>query len=337
MAISVDKIYKSVLTILNREQRGQLSPGQFNKLAQQAQLELLEKAFFDYNRSLNKRSNAGEDNDYANIPEKIKEKLDVFSKEAELHIPAGKNAIKPGINVRTRTVTAGVSVPTQVTAGTYSNLATTSNGAGTGLTVTVVATTNTFSTITVINGGSGYATGDVITIPQASMTGANADYTFPIEATDLNTHGFTILPSDLYKIVNISRANRSINLEKVNKSEYTYVNSSKLTSPTSTYPIYYRDLNGIKISPTSSLAESYVTIDYVKIPNAPFWNASIDTGPHGSIIMDTASSVNFELHESEEINLIIRILSYVGVIIKDPFVVQTIQQQEQTNFQKENI
>jgi len=100
MAISVDKIYKSVLTILNREQRGQLSPGQFNKLAQQAQLELLEKAFFDYNRSLNKRSNAGEDNDYANIPEKIKEKLDVFSKEAELHIPVGKNAIKPGINVR---------------------------------------------------------------------------------------------------------------------------------------------------------------------------------------------------------------------------------------------
>ena len=41
MAISVDKIYKTVLTILNREQRGQLTPGQFNKLAQQAQLCLL--------------------------------------------------------------------------------------------------------------------------------------------------------------------------------------------------------------------------------------------------------------------------------------------------------
>ena len=54
MAISVDKVYKTVLTILNREQRGQLTPAQFNKLANQAQLEILEKTFYDYNRSLNK-------------------------------------------------------------------------------------------------------------------------------------------------------------------------------------------------------------------------------------------------------------------------------------------
>ena len=333
MAISVDKIYKSVLTILNREQRGQLGPGQFNKLAQQAQLELLEKAFYDYSRSLNKRNNAGEDNDYGNMPKNLKEKLDVFSKEAELHIPVGKNAVKPGIEVKSR---SGISLPSQVTAGTYSNLATTSNGSGSGLTVTVVATTNTFSTITIINGGSGYATGDVITIPQASMTGANANCTFPLLATDLNTHGFTILPTDLYRITNISRSNRSINLEKLNKSEFTYVNSSKLTAPSSTYPVYYRDLNGIKISP-SSLGDEYITIDYVKIPAAPLWNASSEAGPLGSVVIDTASSVDFEIHPSDETNLIIRILSYVGVVIKDVLVIQKIQEQEQTNFQKENI
>jgi|TARA_R100001460_G_scaffold68813_2_gene109375 hypothetical protein len=333
MAISVDKIYKTVLTILNREQRGQLRPGQFNRLAQQAQMELLEKAYYDYSRSLNKRINAGEDNDYGNMPKNLKEKLDVFSKEAELHIPAGKNAVKPGIEVKSR---SGISLPSQVTAGTYSNLATTSNGSGSGLTVTVVATTNTFSTITIINGGSGYATGDVITIPQASMTGANANCTFPLLATDLNTHGFTILPTDLYRISNISRVNRSINLEKLHKSEFTYVNSSKLTTPSSTYPVYYRDINGIKISP-STLAEEYVTIDYVKTPAAPQWNASSTTGPHGSIVIDDATSVNFELHPSDETNLVIRILSYVGVVIKDPLIIQKIQQEEQTNFQKENI
>tara|TARA_Y100000361_G_scaffold143610_1_gene150796 strand:- start:2520 stop:3521 length:1002 start_codon:yes stop_codon:yes gene_type:complete len=333
MAISVDRIYKSVLTILNREQRGQLRPGQFNKLAQQAQLELLEKAFYDYSRSLNKRVNAGEDNDYGSMPKNLKEKLDVFSKEAELHIPVGKNAVKPDLNGMTK---SAASIPSQVTAGTYSNLATTSNGSGSGLTVTVVANTNDFVSVTVINGGSGYAAGDVITVPQASITGANGNFTFPIEAADLNTHGFTILPTDLYRISNISKSNRSINLEKLNKSEFTYVNSSKLTAPSSTYPVYYRDINGIKISP-SSLAEEYVTIDYIKIPAAPAWNASGDTGPHGSIRIDTATSVDFELHPSDETNLIIRILSYVGVVIKDVLVIQQIQQQEQTNFQKENI
>ena len=143
MAISVDKIYKTVLTILNREQRGQLTPGQFNKLAQQAQLEILEKTFYDYNKAINKEKANITNNGYANIPKNIKEKIDIFSKEAEL-LMYGVNGIKVSTNVRTRTTSTGVSIPTQVTAGTYSNLATTSNGSGTGLKVTVVATLNNF-------------------------------------------------------------------------------------------------------------------------------------------------------------------------------------------------
>jgi len=331
MAISVDKIYKTVLTILNREQRGQLAPGQFNKLAQQAQIELLERAYYDYSRSLNKKNEVGANNDYGNMPKNLKEKIDIFSKDAELLI-VGIKSIKPSIDVKSRT---GISLPTQVTAGTYSNLATTSNGSGTGLTVTVVATTNTFSTVTTVARGTGYIAGDVITIPQASMTGANSDCTFPIESTDLINSNVDF-PTDVYRIINLSRSSRSINFEELTKSEYTYVNSSKLTTPSETYPIYYRDYDGLKINPISLIGEN-LTMDYVKIPDAPIWNASSTAGPYGSVVIDTAASVDFELHPSEETNLIIRLLSYIGVIIKDPLVIQTVQKQEQTNFQKENI
>ena len=39
--INVNTVYKSVLSILNKEQRGFLTPDEFNKLAKQAQLNLL--------------------------------------------------------------------------------------------------------------------------------------------------------------------------------------------------------------------------------------------------------------------------------------------------------
>jgi len=332
MAISVNKVYRTVLSIINKEGRGFLTPDQFNRIGRQVQLDLLEKAFFDYNKALNKEKGNITNNEYADIPKIIKEKIDIFSKEAELPI-TGLGAIKKGVNVRVRTTTTGVSIPTQVTAGTYSNLATTTTGGGSGLTVTVVAATNSFTTITTVANGSGYAVGDVITIPQSSMTGANNPYTFPIESTDI-IGGNVLLPSDLYRVINISRSNRSVNFDELGKSEYTYVNSSKLTTPSKTYPVYYRGYNGVHISPISLVGEN-VTLDYIKNPNEPYWGYSKNSN-NGSYEYSASSSTDFELHESDEVDLIIKILGFAGVIIKDPTVIQVAGNEENKIIQLEN-
>jgi|TARA_R100000479_G_C6375428_1_gene198817 hypothetical protein len=85
--INVNTVYKSVLSILNKEQRGFLTPDEFNKLAKQAQLNLLELAFAEYNKFLSMdnlgRINAG----YADLPEKIKEKIEVFYATSTLSGP----------------------------------------------------------------------------------------------------------------------------------------------------------------------------------------------------------------------------------------------------------
>jgi hypothetical protein len=331
MAISVNKVYRAVLSILNKEGRGFLTPDQFNRIGRQVQLDLLERAFYDYNKAMNRKKSYVTNNEYGNLPKNIKEKIDIFSKESEITI-TGTGAIKSGVNVRQRTSIVGVSIPTQITAGTYSNLATTTNGSGTGLTVTVVAATNSFTTITTVANGSGYVVGDIITIPQASMTGANGDYTFPIESTDI-IDGNLLLPSDLYRIINLSIQNRSINLEEVNKSEYTYVNSSKLTTPSETYPIYYRGYNGIKISPISLVSQS-LTFDYIKEPADPIW--AYTSGSNGSYQWVESSSQDFELHESDEVDLVIKILGYAGVIIKDPTIIQIANSEENKIIQLEN-
>ena len=50
--ISVDKVYKTVLLIINKEQRGYLTPDEFNKISRQSQLGILENSFYKYNQFL---------------------------------------------------------------------------------------------------------------------------------------------------------------------------------------------------------------------------------------------------------------------------------------------
>ena len=47
MAVSIDTIYQRVLTLANKEQRGYVTPQEFNLLANQAQMEIFEQYFFD--------------------------------------------------------------------------------------------------------------------------------------------------------------------------------------------------------------------------------------------------------------------------------------------------
>ena len=63
MAINVNNVYQTVLLILNKEQRGYMTPVEFNKTGAQAQLEIFE-TYFD---SLNQQIRIPQaDKDYAN-------------------------------------------------------------------------------------------------------------------------------------------------------------------------------------------------------------------------------------------------------------------------------
>jgi hypothetical protein len=52
MAINVDTVYKTVLLLLNKEQRGYITPDEFNKTATQAQFDIYNELFEDYNKLL---------------------------------------------------------------------------------------------------------------------------------------------------------------------------------------------------------------------------------------------------------------------------------------------
>ena len=73
--VSVDTVYQRVQAILNKENRGYMTPQEYNLLANQAQLEIFEQYFYD----LSQFNRAGEiTNEYANIISNIREKISLF-------------------------------------------------------------------------------------------------------------------------------------------------------------------------------------------------------------------------------------------------------------------
>jgi len=75
MAINVDTVYKTVLLILNKEQRGYVTPDEFNKIATQVQLEIFEKYFEDLNQQMRIPEN---DSEYGNRVKNVDEKISIF-------------------------------------------------------------------------------------------------------------------------------------------------------------------------------------------------------------------------------------------------------------------
>ena len=77
MAINVNNIYQTVLLILNKEQRGYMTPIEFNKIATQVQLEIFE-TYFD---SLNQQIRRPQVNtDYASRVASLDSKISIFKR-----------------------------------------------------------------------------------------------------------------------------------------------------------------------------------------------------------------------------------------------------------------
>ena len=75
MAININTVYKTVLLILNKEERGYVTPDEFDKISTQVQLEI----FGDYSNSLNQQLRVPQsDTDYADRVAAIDEHLSIF-------------------------------------------------------------------------------------------------------------------------------------------------------------------------------------------------------------------------------------------------------------------
>jgi len=262
MAINVNTVYRTVLSILNKEQRGYMTPNEFNRTATQVQLEIFEKYSDDLNQQL-RFANKQTDVDYANRPENIDEKMAIFktSGPCTYNVPGGFYVLP--------------------TVDTYGN-------------------TVTF-----------YRLGTVV---------YNNDYGVSTE------------------------------VQRLDRNDFYYTENSPLTKSTTSFPTYLyeaRDAEGsslIYINPNTITCPSCISVDFLRKPTDVRWGYTLgnvgqyvyDSTPYApGISPNTEGSTNFEIHVSEQTEVILKILMYAGVIIRDPEIVQAAAQQAMIKDQNE--
>ena len=89
----------------------------------------------------------------------------------------------------------------------------------------------------------------------------------------------------------------------------------------------------VQIFPTNILTNVYC--NYIANPATVNW-AYVINNTNGKALYNANLATHFELHDSEETELVIKILELAGITLKDPQVYQVAATEEAQNVQQEN-
>ena len=81
MAISIDTVYQKVLALANKEQRGYITPQEFNLLANHAQIEIFDQYFNDMNNFAS--PTIGNKDEYSDPLDVLEEKISIFETQED--------------------------------------------------------------------------------------------------------------------------------------------------------------------------------------------------------------------------------------------------------------
>jgi len=80
--VNIDDVYQKVLAIANKEQRGYITPQEFNLFANQAQMDIFEQYFYDINQF---NRIPGNHTEYSDMLTLLEEKISVFKSQVGLN------------------------------------------------------------------------------------------------------------------------------------------------------------------------------------------------------------------------------------------------------------
>ena len=147
------------------------------------------------------------------------------------------------------------------------------------------------------------------------------------------------LPSDVHRLGTVFYAvggAYDVEVEKVGKKDLEYMSRTALYAPVDSRPVYTRKsdtlLKLFPASPSTSYSTGNVTCNYIAKPTDVNWGY---TEINGTALYNSASSTDFELHASEEKNLVLKILALAGISIVDPNLYQIAAQEEIKEIQQE--
>jgi len=148
-------------------------------------------------------------------------------------------------------------------------------------------------------------------------------------------YGNTVTSKSLYPTPNtVVNTTTLVEAERINYNEYLMINQSEYLKPTNSRPVFVASTDGYKVYGAAGELITGVTCNYIKKPTEAAWGYQM---VYGEALYDATTSVDFELHDSEETELVIKILGFAGLSTKEiqmyqvanSMEVQTSQQEKQ--------
>jgi len=230
----INSVRNTVLSVLNKNNYGYISPSDFNLFAKQAQLDIFEDYFYQYNYQINKENARQSGTGYADITKGYSEVIDSFSVTANLaHIA-----------------------------------------------------TNTFSVPTELTTDSDYYLINKVLF---------------VDGTSLKE------------------------MEQVSHSKITMLLNSLYTAPSTTFPAFTIEESTLTAYPDTIDEYEDVKCQYIRYPEDPKWTYLSLTGGEPAFDSTASDYQDFELPLDDEPDLIMKILQYAGMSIREIAAVQFAQ------------
>ena len=316
----INSVRNTVIAILNKNNYGYISPSDFNLYAQQAQLELFMKYFSDYNTIINKENARGSGTDYADFGKSFAEQAEEFIVTNPLTNTSITTTLSNTYYLPSLTTTLDEEYMINKVL-CYSKIL--ASGVNTSVVPSqLIDSLANFSL-------AGVSVGDIVTNTSVAAPMLTATVT-SVSATvlGLSVSIFTSV-SQSYRIVDTSVQNEA---EKVSAGKITLLNMSPITSPSVNYPAYTQTSDSITFYPSSIInLPLQVEATYFRYPKAPKW--TFISLANGEPVFDQSQLdyQDFEIGMQNETSLVVKILQYCGISIRETLVAQFGKQEEMEN------
>lgn len=312
----INEVRNTVLSILNKNNYGYISPSDFNLFAANAQMEIWEEYYSSYNKVINAENQRLSGTDYADIENPIAETLETFVVSKNLTNFQNNRYFVPSL------FTTGDEAYYLLKILCYTNKLT--NGTNT----SVVPSHLIDSTATFLS--DGLSVGDVVA---NGTTGLNSTILSIVSDTnlELTTDIFGYNPNS-YSIFKPSSLKEA---DKVSLGKITMLNTSPLTAPSNEFPSYTYEGNKVELYPSTIKYPGQVSSVYFRYPKTPKWTyIELSTG-EPAFDQSQLDYQDFELPNEDAYKLTTKILEYCGISIREMEVTQfgmTQQAHEQPTF-----
>jgi hypothetical protein len=153
---------------------------------------------------------------------------------------------------------------------------------------------------------------------------------FEVSASSSSTTGtfdISTFGADFYRLGSVQTG--GVEVEKLEYKDFKIIDRSPLTKPTLERPAYFKQGNLLTVLPATI---TNIDVFFVRSPHPPQWGYTVT---NGKALYNASRSTDFELHPSEETDLVMKILALAGISMEEQMIYQTASQEDIKNTQQE--